>query len=199
MTMLRRLAIASALVAVLAAPAAAQDKKKAAEEKAAMEAWQKAMTPGDGQKKLEPLVGTFDAKVRTWMDPSRPPDDTVGTSVNTWALGDRYVQIKYDGVFLGETFNGIGYTGYDNVLKRYQSAWMDTGSTAMMLSVGTFDAAGKVLTMKATTSDPATGKASTADQKITITDNDHHMIELWGKAADGKTFKMMEIQYTRKK
>ena len=199
MKTLHRLAIASALAAALASPAAAQDKKKAADEKAAMEAWQKAMTPAEGQKKLEPLVGTFDAKVRTWMDPSRPPDDTVGTSVNTWALGDRFVQIKYEGVFLGESFNGIGYTGYDNVTKKYQSSWMDTASTAMMLSVGSFDASGKVLSMKATTSDPVTGKPTTNDQKITITDNDHHTIEMWGKTPDGKSYKMMEIQYTRKK
>lgn len=199
MKMLSRLAIAVALVSALAAPAGAQDKKKAADEKAAMEAWQKAMTPGDGQKKLEPLVGTFDAKARTWMDANHPPDDTVGTSVNTWALGDRYVQIKYEGVFLGETFNGIGYTGFDNISRKYQSAWMDSASTGMMLSVGTFDAAGKVLTMKATINDPVTGKTITEDEKITITDNDHHMIEMWGKGPDGKTFKMMEIQYTRKK
>ncbi|HTR03824.1 MAG TPA: hypothetical protein VMN82_11555, partial [Thermoanaerobaculia bacterium] len=75
MKILPRLALAAALGAALAVPAAAQDKKKAADEKAAMEAWQKAMTPGDGQKKLEPLVGTFDARVRTWMDPTKPPDD----------------------------------------------------------------------------------------------------------------------------
>jgi hypothetical protein len=199
MKTLCRLGIVAALAVGLASTGAAQDKKKAADEKAAMEAWQKAMTPGDGQKKLEPLVGTFDAKVRTWMDPSHPPDDTAGTSVNTWVLGDRYIQMKYEGVFLGETFTGIGYTGYDNVSKKYQSSWMDTGSTAMMLSVGSFDASGKVLTMKATTSDPVTGKTITQDQKITITDNDHHMIEMWGKGPDGKAFKMMEIQYTRKK
>jgi len=199
MKILPRLALAAALGAALAVPAAAQDKKKAADEKAAMEAWQKAMTPGDGQKKLEPLVGTFDARVRTWMDPTKPPDDSTGTSVNTWVLGDRFVQTKYDGVFLGETFNGIGYTGYDNVTKRYTGSWMDTASTAIMTSTGTIDAAGKVLTMKATTSDPATGKVTTSDQKITIVDNDHHTIEMWGKTPDGKAFKMMEIQYTRKK
>ena len=161
MKTLPRLALAAALAASPALPAAAQEKKKAGgmDEKAAMEAWQKAMTPGDGQKKLEPLVGTFDAKVRTWMDPSKPPDDTVGTSVNNWVLGDRYVQMKYEGVFLGETFNGIGYVGYDNVTKKYQGSWMDTASTGMMLSNGTMDGAGKVITMKATTSDPATGKA----------------------------------------
>jgi hypothetical protein len=201
MKTLPRLALAAALAASAALPAAAQATTRAGgmDEKAAMEAWQKAMTPGDGQKKLEPLVGTFDAKVRTWMDPSKPPDDTVGTSVNNWVLGDRYVQMKYEGVFLGETFNGIGYVGYDNVSKKYQGSWMDTASTGMMLSNGTMDGAGKVITMKATTSDPATGKATTSDEKITIADADHHTLELWGKTPDGKNFKMMEIQYTRKK
>ena len=199
MKTLPRFALVSILALAAALPAGAQDKKKAADEKAAMEAWQKAMTPGDGQKKLEPLIGTFEAKVRMWMDPSRPPDDSTGTSVNTWVLGDRFVQTKYEGVFLGEAFNGVGYTGYDNVTKKYEGTWMDTGSTAIMTSVGTIDAAGKVISMKATTSDPATGKVTTADQKITIVDNDHHSIEMWGKAPDGKNFKMMEIQYTRKK
>ncbi len=205
MKTLSRFGLAALLALAALAPAAAQEKKKAPapaggkDEKAAMEAWQKAMTPGEGQKKLEPLVGTFDAKVRMWMDPSRPPDDSVGTSVNTWVLGDRFVQTKYEGVFLGEAFNGVGYTGFDNVTKRYEGTWMDTGSTAIMTSVGTIDGAGKVITMKATTSDPATGKVTTADQKITIVDNDHHSIEMWGKTPDGKNFKMMEIQYTRKK
>jgi hypothetical protein len=197
MTSFSRFALAACLVAAAAAPLAAQDKKKAADEKAAMEAWQKAMTPGEGQKKLEPLVGTFDTKVRTWMDPSRPPDDSVGTSVNTWALGDRFVQMKYEGVFLGESFNGIGYTGYDNVSKKYVSTWMDSASTGMMWSTGTLD--GKAISMKATVNDPMTGKSSPVEEKLTITDADHHMLEMWGKAPDGKTFKMMEIQYTRKK
>lgn len=201
MTKFGRFAATIAVAVGLAASAAAQDKAKkgAPDEKAMMEAMQKAMTPGDGQKKLEPLVGTFEAKVRTWMDPSQPPEDTVGTSVNTWALGDRYVQTKFEGIFMGETFSGIGYTGFDNVSKKYMGTWMDTASTGMMLSTGNMDSAGKVLTMKATMSDPLTGKTSTADEKLTIADNDHHTMEMWTKAPNGKTFKMMEIQYTRKK
>jgi hypothetical protein len=198
-----RVATALAVVLGLAAGATAQQKaKKAAaplDEKAAMEAWQKAMTPGEGQKRLAPLVGTFETKVRTWMDPSKPPEDTAGASVNTWALGDRYVQMKYEGIFMGETFNGIGFTGFDNVSKKYVSTWMDTAGTGMMWSTGTIDAAGKVMTMKAIVNDPATGKPSPADTKLTITDNDHHKMEMWGKGPDGKMTKIMEIEYTRKK
>ena len=57
-----------------------RSRRRAVDEKAAMEAWQKAMTPGEGQKKLEPMVGTFETKVRTWMDPDpKPPEDTAGS------------------------------------------------------------------------------------------------------------------------
>ena len=184
--------------------AAAQQKaKKPAaprDEKAMMEAWQKAMTPGDGQKKLD-AHGRHLRDQGPHLDgsPAKPPEDTVGTSVNTWALGDRYVQMKYEGIFMGETFNGIGYIGFDNVSKKYMSTWMDTAGTGMMWSTGTMDAAGKVLTMKATVSDPSTGKPSPVDEKLTITDNDHHTMEMWGKTPAGKMFKMMEIKYTRKK
>lgn len=202
----RRIAAAMAVVLGLAAGAVAQQKgKKAAaapvDEKAAMEAWQKAMTPGEGQKKLAPLVGTFETKVRTWMDPdpTKPPEDTAGSSVNTWALGDRYVQMKYEGIMMGETMTGIGFVGFDNVSKKYLSTWMDTAGTGMMWSTGTLDASGKVLSMKATVNDPATGKPSPTDTKITITDNDHHKLEMWGKNAAGKMAKVMEIEYTRKK
>jgi hypothetical protein len=193
-----------ALVLGLSAGADAQQQAKkpaARDEKAAMEAWQKAMTPGEGQKRLAPMVGTFETRVRTWMDmdPTKPPEDTAGTSVNTWVLGDRYVQMKYEGIFMGETFNGIGYTGFDNVSKKYVFAWMDTAGTGMMWSTGTIDAAGKVTTMKAMVNDPATGKPSPADTKLTITDNDHHKMEMWGKGPDGKMTKIMEIEYTRKK
>lgn len=203
MKMLCRVATAMAVVLGLAAGALAQQKAKQSaapmDEKATMEAWQKAMTPGEGQKKLTPMVGTFETKVRTWMDPTKPPEDTAGSSVNSWVLGDRYVQMKYEGIFMGETFNGIGYMGFDNVSKKYVSTWMDTAGTRMMWSTGTVDASGKVLSLKAMVNDPGTGKPTAADTKITIIDNDHHKMELFGKGPNGKIVKITEIEYTRKK
>src|SRR5262249_5501714 len=82
------------------------------DEKAMMEAMQKAATPGEAHKKLEPLVGTFDTSVRMWMDPSKPPEDSAGTTANSWVLGNRYVEQRYEGTFMGEPFSGIGFIGY---------------------------------------------------------------------------------------
>src|SRR6266571_7830991 len=120
--------------------AAEKQGKKAAgppDEKAMMEAMQKAGTPGEAHKKLEAIVGTFDTKVKMWMDPTKPAEESTGTSENSWVLGNRYVEMKYQGTFMGQPFSGIGYQGYDNVQKKYVGTWMDSASTGMMTSSGT--------------------------------------------------------------
>ena len=196
----RSIAIAAGLG--LAVTLAAQDAKpdtKAPDEKTMMEAMQKAATPGEAHKKLEPFVGTFDARVRMWTDPSRPPEDSTGTMTNTWVLGNRFVQQSFEGTFMGEPFNGVGYVGYDNVSKKFQSVWMDSASTGMMWMSGTADATGKMMETKGTMSDPMSGRTLPMEDKITVVDNDHHRMEMWTKGRGGKMMKMMEIEYTRKK
>jgi hypothetical protein len=186
--------LALALGIVAALPGQDPDK-----EKALMAAWQKAATPGDPHKKLDALVGTFEAKVRSTIDPAKPPEDSVGTSINTWVLGGRYVQQEFDGSFMGEPFHGIGFTGYDNVQKKYLSVWMDTAGTGMMFMTALADKSGKTISGSARIWDPLTEKPATVESKTTIVDNDKHTFELWGKAPNGKPLKLMEIQYTRKK
>jgi len=192
----RSLAIAAGLA--LAASLTAQD-NKAPDEKAMMEAMQKAATPGEAHKKLEPFVGTFDAKVRMWSDPSKPPQESTGTMTNSWVMGNRFVQQSFEGSLMGQPFQGTGYVGYDNVSKKIQSVWMDSMSTGMMYMTGTADASGKAVTTKGTMSDPGSGRTVPVQDKITVVDNDHHTFELWGKGPGGKQMKYMEIEYTRKK
>ena len=169
------------------------------DEKAIMEAMTKAGTPGEPHKKLEPMVGTFDVKMKMWMDPSKPAEESTGKSENKWVLGNRFVQQSYEGTFMGQPFTGMGYTGYDNITKKYTGTWMDSANTATMNTTGKSDAAGKVMTFTGTMIDPVTGKACKLTEKVTVADNDHHMLEMWGPDPTGKNYKMMEINYTRKK
>jgi hypothetical protein len=133
------------------------------------------------------------------MDPSKPPEESVGKSENKWVLGNRYVEQTYEETFMGQPFSGIGYTGYDNITKKYIGTWMDTGSTAMMNMTGKADAPGKVMTFSGMMNDPMTGKAYKLTTKTTVTDNDHQLMEMWGPDPSGKVYKMMEIAYTPKK
>jgi hypothetical protein len=158
-----------------------------------------AMAPGEGQKRLEPMIGTFSVRIRIWVDPSKPPIESQATSVNGWVLGHRYIQSMLSGHTLGEPFNGIGYIGYDNVGKTYQVAWMDDASTAMTLYQGAFAGAGKTVKLKATVSNAVTGKPTPVEMRMTLAENGDHVTELWGQGSGGKMFKMMELQNTRTK
>jgi hypothetical protein len=182
-----------------AAPAKpAEAAAKPAMDPAMMEAMMSAGTPGDAHKKLDPFVGTWDTKISMWMMPGTDPMTHTGTSTNAWVMGGRYLEQRYKGDVMGMPFEGIGYTGYDNIKKQYWGTWMDSMSTGVMSSAGTASD-GKTFEFAATMADPMTGKDSTSTEKLTITDADHHTMEMWSPGPDGKLFKMMEIAYTRKK
>ena len=73
------------------------------------------MTPGPGQARLEPMVGTFNVKIRAWVAANKPPVESTAVAVSVWVLGHRYIQSMLSGYVLNEPFDGIGYTAYDNV------------------------------------------------------------------------------------
>ena len=68
----------------------------------------------------------------SWMAPGADPMVMDGTSENRWVMGGRYLEQRFNGNFMGMPFEGIGYTGYDNVKKQYWGTWMDNMSTGMM-------------------------------------------------------------------
>jgi hypothetical protein len=200
MRKLATLLVLTFLVASLAIADTPKAADKAAQQKAAMDAMMKAATPGDAHKKLNAMVGTFDAKIKMWMEPGAPPMESTGKAVNEWVLGGRYVQQRFDGTFMGQPFSGIGYTGYDNIRHMYTGTWMDSMSTSMMTSSGGDpDPSGKNWRFVASSMDPVSGEAVNIDERMTLLDNDHQVFEMYGPGPDGSNFKMMEITYTRKK
>lgn len=198
---LRRVAQYLVVVAgfTLAGAATASDKKKsgAPDEKAAMEAMAKASTPGEAHKKLDALAGKFSVKSKMWMDPSKPPEESGGAAERKWIMGNRYLQETYQGTFMGQTFDGMGISGYDNVTKKYFGSWIDSGSTSMTLSRGAMS--GNTITYKGMMTDPMAGKEVPYTMKMIITDNDNHKMEMWGPGPGGKEMKWMELSYARVK
>jgi hypothetical protein len=190
-----KLSLAAVLLLVCSVAFGQEDKKPPMDPM--MEAMMKAATPGDAHKSLDMFAGSWKTTVKSWMAPGTDPMTMEGTSETKWMMGGRYLEQRFTSAFMGMPFEGLGYTGYDNIKKQYWSTWMDNMSTAMMTSTGSYD--GKTWTFKGTMPDPMTGKDSTLDEKITVTDADHHVMEMWGAGPDGKNFKMMEIAYSRKK
>src|SRR5262249_4250209 len=177
---------------------AQEQPKMTPEEKAQMDAMMKAATPGEPHKKLSHMVGMWDATVRMFpTQPGAPVTQSIGTSANKWVLGGRWIQETFNGNFMGMPFSGIGYTGYDNVKKQYVGTWMDNMSTSTMVSTGSMTG-DKTYEFTSSMDDPMSGKTMPVKEKLTVVDDDHHGMEMWGQAPDGKRMNMMEIGYSGK-
>ena len=191
-------------VLALALSATAQEKPAqgappamSAEEKAAMEAMQRMAIPGPAHKAIADMAGTWDAEVTMYFGPA--PTKSKGVSENRLVLGGRWVEQRFKSEMMGQPFEGLGYTGYDNFKKKYIGTWMDNMITAVMVSEGTFDAAGKVMTSTSTMDDVTTGRTTVVRMTSSIVDADTHRFEMFGPGPDGKEMKQMEIVYRRRK
>ena len=176
-----------------AAPAAPA---MSAEEQAKMAEMQKRMTPGAEQKVLEAMAGKWTYKGTFWM-PDGKSQESNGTAMSEMIYGGRFLKETVTGTWMGQPFEGVGITGYDNVKGEYTSIWYDNMATGIMVSSGLFDAATKTLKLGGTVSCPMTGiKDMPMRSETVITDNNTHTMTSYG-TMDGKESKGMELVSTR--
>lgn len=164
---------------------------------AAQAAWMKLAAPGAAHEVLKPLVGKWSAVTTSWEAPGAPAQSSKSSSVAAWVLGDRFVYEAVKGTFGGMTFEGIGYTGYDNQKQKYVSVWMDVFGTMIMTLTGDYDATTKTLTMIGQF-DGQDGKPQTMKSVTRFLDARQHVAEMYTLDPTGGEFKMMEIAYKRR-
>lgn len=196
--MIRTLA-ALPLALAFALPALAQEgaPEMTPEQKAEMEAYQKAGTPGAPHQQIAKAVGAYNLAIKSWHTPDGPPMAETGTATRTMALDGRVLVEDINATMMGQPFTGHGMHGYDNVTGKHWSTWNDSMSTGLMVSEGTCDAAG-ACTFTGSWNDPV--KKSKVNSRMTTkwTSPTTEVFEMYGPGKDGKEFKMMEITYTKK-
>jgi hypothetical protein len=162
----------------------------------AMELYRKLGTPGAPHKQLASMAGSWTTRIKTWMGPDSPPMESKGTSEQNMLLGGRFLQQVFTSEMMG-TYNGIGFTGYDNHTKKFVSTWMDSMSTGISYFEGTAAADGKTITQTSQFDDPIRGPMQW--RTVTrIVDENTFLFEMYGTYKNAKEEKMMEITYTRK-
>ena len=178
-----------------AKPAAAPD--MSAEQKAMMEAYIKAGTPGEQHAALKKMEGDYELTVTGWDAPGAPPTVDKGTATRKMALDGRVMVEMMQGTNHGQPFQGHGMQGYDNVSGKYWGTWNDSMSTGVMVSEGSCDAAG-ACEFTGSWNDPITKGKLVAHMKTRWTDDNTEVFEMYAPGPDGKDFKMMEITYKKK-
>lgn len=165
----------------------------------AFAAMMKAGSPGPQHKVLDVLAGSWKTKVKFWLDPRQEPQESAGTMKRVWVLGGRFLKEDFQGKAADQVFSGLGLVGYDNLKKQYTAAWADSMSTAITTMHGTYDSAKKTFTFTSEGLDPYTGVKMKNRDVLHILSPDHHLQEMYKSAPKGKEYKVLEIDYTRKK
>lgn len=180
-------------------------KEKKAEPKmdpqAMMEVWKQLATPGEPHKMFSTLAGSWATATKEWMEPGKPPSESTGTAEMKMLLDGRFLYQEFTGNMMGQPFSGIGIDAYDNMTKKYVTAWMDSMGTGIFLMEGTASPDGKTITLKGGHPEPGGGHMNhRAIWKIV--DPNTQTFEMYGSHGHGKDhgkeMKMMEITYTRK-
>ena len=164
-----------------------------------MEAWQASATPGEMHAWLAKGVGTWDGKVKHWMDPSMPPAESTCVTTITPMFGGRYFKSETKGEMpmIGH-FEGFGMNGYNNTTKEFEGFWVDNAGTMMMYMKGKASDDKKTLTMTCDMVDPMTGQPCKMREVHTNTSDNAMKLEMFVTDSSGKEMKCMEIDYTRK-
>ncbi len=172
----------------------------AMDQNAMMAQMQKYGMPGPNHQALMQAAGKWTHTIKSWMKPGDKPMESKGTSENTMVLGGRFLEQKAHGDMNGMPFEGLGYTGYDNVGGQYQSVWMDNMTTGMMTGSGSADPTTQVIKETGQFSCPITmDKAKWYRSEWKTIDVGTQVYTMYFKDDTGKEFKSMEITYKRAK
>lgn len=196
---LRTLSLIVTLIA--ATPLHGQEKTEAAPgTDEATQRWLDAASPNENHRKLAMFAGTWDTRSAFWLEGGeKPPVESKGEAVFSWALGERFLRQEFKGEFMGQPMTGIGYLGYDNFRKAYSQFWMDNTSTAMYIAQGNFDSSGTVLTLEGTMDEPATGETDKPVRYVLrILDQYRWLYELHDLSLPAPNTKVGEILYTKR-
>jgi hypothetical protein len=151
--------------------------------------------PQAEHQRLSQAVGTWDAAIET-VGLDGELHRSRGVSVREMGPGDFWILDDFQGEMNGVPFIGHGALGYDPQKKAYVQSWVSM-TPMLMVFTGTFDEAGKVLTM--TGEGPGIdGTPITMKNVTTWTSGDSMRLEVFVMMPDGVETKTMTITYTRR-
>ncbi len=177
-----------------------QDSKNAppsAEDMALQAAMIEYATPGEHHEFLASRAGDWNLAGKMWFGPGTEAMEFVSTSTMESVMGGRYLIEHVEGEFRGETFQGMGIGGYDNLTGHFVGAWIDTHGTGIMRMKGKAEPGSDEIEYVGKAPDFATGKYKQTRMVEKLIDADSFIVVAYDTTPDGKEYKSMELTYTR--
>lgn len=160
-------------------------------------AWMEAMTPGEEHEHLLKAAGEWKEEITMWSAAGAAPTVNSASCQIKMIMDGRYQESTHNGDFDGVTFQGTGITGYDRVLRKYVSTWIDNMGTGIMYSSGVMNEKLGAIEFFGVQADPVSGKMIKVRELYYEREENEIMIEMYNTPPGGKEFKSMEIRMTR--
>ena len=188
--------IAIALVALAGLPGAAQDKGAQGQKPA--EQMMPQVQPTRQHAQIRELLGTWDATVEFSPAPGAPPQVSKGTEVVRECCGGLWIVSDFSSDMGDMPFVGHGLFGYDPDKEKYVGVWVDSMTTSLSISEGTYDETKKVFTswMESKTPDGQTVRMTLVEESPEANTRISHFLM---PGPDGKDAETMKITYKRAK
>lgn len=161
-----------------------------------MEAWAQANTPGPQHERLAWFEGEWTTEASHWMGPGEPMTSS-GTASMKIVLDGRFLHDRHESEWMGQSFTGLGYTGYDNVAGEYFGLWLDSMSTGMFTAKGRYDEGSNRYEYHGEYTDPSDPDNPVPVRYELRIDNEDQFTFNWFEDRGEGEMKTMEIVYTR--
>ncbi len=121
--------------------------------------------------------------------------ESTGTARFAPSFGGRFVSTALDSQFNNNPFKGVGFYGFNNGEKRYESVWVDSQTTAITFFTGTRD--NNTFTWTGNYTDPTNGEKKTIKAINNFQGKDTMTFTMYLVSSNGTETKTAEITYTR--
>jgi hypothetical protein len=186
--------LALALLAGVPASADHHEEEAAPVMDPAMQAWMDAMNPGPQHEMLAGMAGSWNAELTLWMTPGAEAMQTTGTIAAEMIFDGRILREAHSGSMMGMVFEGLAFTGYDNITGEFWGVWMDNTGTGVYPSQGSYDEESGKLTLEGEWAGPE----GPMQVKMVgwMEGSDTRRFEMW-TTTGGETYQSMAATYTR--
>jgi hypothetical protein len=190
-----------ALALLIASPVvfAADAPKMNADQAKMMEKMKAYSTPGEQHKMLSQYAGEWTYTMKSWMEPGAKTEESTGKTTAQMILGGRWLQQNIEGTAMGQPWEGLSYTGYNNLTKQYETIFLDSMGTGSMHGTGSYDKKTKTLADSGDFSCPLSDdkKREYRGEWKFVDKNNMTYTMYMPDLKTNKEFKMMEINYKR--
>ena len=162
-----------------------------------MAAWIASSTPGEHHAELAKAAGTWDVVTKMYMSPGAEATDSPAHAESKMILGGRYLMEEFKSEFMGQPFDGVLLSGYDNLHGEYFSIWLDTMSTWPSVVRGKKDKEGRV--SQSGLMHDVMSPEGRPYRHVSWEEDGKFRTTMYDTLPDGTEWEVMDMTYSRKK